>query len=803
MAVFNPGTPDVNAPNFDRYSRGSEPNTGFADLFKGAGNTIAIGASGVDQAIQSNIRSDAYKAYDKTNEDFGLTPAVNESIDATGGGKVMPQDLQDSMGYLKLMQRSFDSGGMQGYHYWGRMENEVKTLRQKYPGYREQIDNIVSDITGATPANALRNSLLSDMEQNAAHSGDIHKQKQGFILENSQYLSAGSMQHWQKDPIGREDAAIAEIQQGKALKVNLDTGMAQLNYKASLGQDVTNDALSTGIAGQSSLTDHMWHDAGTLFFKDYQDLTTKLTDYQKDGVIDPQEQATLTALSEKLRTEHAQTMHDYWNTPIKGNSNGDSLMSLTAGKSAERDAAIKMENDFFEQQVTAPLTGQMGLFKLNQAMVDATTSNDTVKALRDPYVRTMSILSKIVGGNQFMNLLESKGQTEALTSTMEAIRGLQQAQTMTAAPGSVPSTASGIEDAKKVGAATPEFVRTKIEDIKQSILSPEAPMSTKLNTIESVFGPDNNKFFELFDQGKHQENWVRLFGELTTPDITKAVKDTGNQDAWKMYNSWVIDKWHVLFDPSAVNLKTAEQNTNGGVKLQYNPEANEFNVTIDPTKVNKTGMDMVYLKGQADATQQQVTQMNSYLKYLQPIMDENKADYSTVVKGLMDSIGVNADYPGTGVKEPRQKDENTSQADTTVQQASNDSMLNYIADAEGTDRGRGYNETLGYGAFTAGDQNLTSMSLDQIDSLQTGMLGNPDNVYNSSAVGRYQIVQQTLRGLRNDLGLKGTDTFDQATQDKLAKELLKRRGGDVAGLRSEWEGLRRRPSKEILAMLNK
>jgi muramidase (phage lysozyme) len=103
-------------------------------------------------------------------------------------------------------------------------------------------------------------------------------------------------------------------------------------------------------------------------------------------------------------------------------------------------------------------------------------------------------------------------------------------------------------------------------------------------------------------------------------------------------------------------------------------------------------------------------------------------------------------------------------------------LLGLIGRAEGTDRGRGYNETLGYGAFTNGPQNLTGMTLDQIDQLQARMLRHPGNTLNSSAVGRFQITQTTLRGLRRELGLTGSERYDEAMQDRLATALAERRG---------------------------
>ena len=111
-------------------------------------------------------------------------------------------------------------------------------------------------------------------------------------------------------------------------------------------------------------------------------------------------------------------------------------------------------------------------------------------------------------------------------------------------------------------------------------------------------------------------------------------------------------------------------------------------------------------------------------------------------------------------------------------------LLNLIGLTEGTDKrrgggvARGYNETLAYGALTGGDVELVAMTLSQIDGLQTKMLRHPANHWNSSALGRYQIVRTTLRKIRETLNLPGTALFDAAMQDRMACFLLGQRGID-------------------------
>lgn len=114
-------------------------------------------------------------------------------------------------------------------------------------------------------------------------------------------------------------------------------------------------------------------------------------------------------------------------------------------------------------------------------------------------------------------------------------------------------------------------------------------------------------------------------------------------------------------------------------------------------------------------------------------------------------------------------------------------MLDLIGYTEGTDEGRGYNETLAYGAYTGGPVDLVSMSLGQVDRLQTSMLTNPKNKHKSSAAGRYQIVRTTRRSIEDTLKLPASAKFDADMQDRMGCYLLGVRGIDkyLAGRLSE------------------
>ncbi len=139
-------------------------------------------------------------------------------------------------------------------------------------------------------------------------------------------------------------------------------------------------------------------------------------------------------------------------------------------------------------------------------------------------------------------------------------------------------------------------------------------------------------------------------------------------------------------------------------------------------------------------------------------------------------------------------------------------LLDRIALGEGTGQAKaakhgfksGYDVTLGYGAYTPSSlkgKNLTDMTLAEVKQLQSGILNNPKNPHNSSAVGRYQIVGETLRGLQRQMGIPDSARFTPELQDRMAARLVEGRGlksfqsgrlsarGFQANLAKEWASI--------------
>ena len=131
----------------------------------------------------------------------------------------------------------------------------------------------------------------------------------------------------------------------------------------------------------------------------------------------------------------------------------------------------------------------------------------------------------------------------------------------------------------------------------------------------------------------------------------------------------------------------------------------------------------------------------------------------------------------------------------TVDPTSYKALLELIARAESSDNDNAY-----FGNASNQAVLFTTMSIADVLTWQADYVsqGSP-----SSAVGRYQLVNTTLAGLVQQLGVNTQHKFDRAMQDKLAIALIERRGSEsyinseltreqfAANLAKEWAGLPR------------
>lgn len=206
MAAFNP-TPQPGQDNSPNYFKFSEPIKGItADTSTGialttAATGLAEGASLAKQTADEYIKEDTRSTVEPIQRQFisdlqTAKDAVVPAAAATPAGNIVPDDTQGATTPTPAgLQRGLDQiqsihdGYVQGHYndtyYHMRLDQATTALRSKYEGFKDVVDQEVSQVTGVKPANALIGDLLQDL--NATRTAK--KTEQDKILD----LARGAM----------------------------------------------------------------------------------------------------------------------------------------------------------------------------------------------------------------------------------------------------------------------------------------------------------------------------------------------------------------------------------------------------------------------------------------------------------------------------------------------------------------------------------------------------------------------------------------------------------------------------------
>jgi hypothetical protein len=636
MAIFNEVN-QIRETDLTGASRGMPTNRAFEFLFEGLGEAVKVGAEAADTTVQEDIADDVYKIYDETNADFGLDAAVVQSQDAMGKTPTMPQEIADAEGHWNLLSRAAASGKLKPMHYWGRLENEVKALRQKYPGYRPQIDNIVSSITGATPANALRASLMSELD--AAQEGKSNDMK--FIDANSDHLSPASYQRVLSGEVSVTEAKL-EIQRNRSKKETLAVGAAELAAEAALGKNVSDKAITYGATLQSEMTNAMWQDITKGIGKDFNQFRTKVKQFwENDKVLDATEQEELMRLHSGLLSTHSQMLDEIWSKP---GPEGQSLMGMASNRVGDMNALKDQSKSEFKTVLDSMMTAEgSGILTLNAATISAMQTSEGAKLLRDHETIRRVSGAKAAGVGDFINAAVA-ATPNFFTDITTALTGALLAETAAPPPNDPDAPPRPLQEQlgdlrkleeKQQGAAT-RFVWQNTINLATS---DEVDPSVSARAAGVLFKPDNNDFLKNFDQ----KDWMTIFGMMVSPNMTKKMIKLGKEypETFTNYRNWVLDKFPKMFQKDATDAARLSQTTHGVLTALYNEETSQVDVIVKTEGIDEMSLyaDPTSLRMATDTAQAQLSNLNKYLRLVDPILQEMGENNSDFIYQLFQSVG--------------------------------------------------------------------------------------------------------------------------------------------------------------------
>jgi len=628
-------TPDPSlTPNYTGMSEGlrASANTGFGDLFKGVAGLLDAGVKEQDRNIQANIKQDIFSQADAVDSEFGIDAATDLQSSATAeiSAKTAPAGVQAAGRQLDSLQKAYESGALKDSHYWARMNSMVRQLRGKYPGYRDEIDTMVSGVTGAKPANALRASLMNEWAADAQSAKAQANKDQDFIIwaNKEGYLPSD---YFQREAAGQgyqPKEVMAYVASRTAEKAKVE----QLQRQATL--DSSNNSLTKESVNHMATTDFT------------QTVNVSLFDAQSSM---GKTFAATTDLLKKAQSAAAS------GNPLSSQEIAQGVAQVaqleTTLRAALQQKAIKSWDGDPQNSYAAKMDKKDLDDQIAQAMVPVQILKDGFDA-KNP-----------TGAMNFLNTYLETQKNDATRDLLRDIPQLQAMQALTTAYGagsagavmnSVPSVTAALDAgvmkylASKPGTPLPDQINTiqthggkadtykaLVDTFKNTLVNPEVPEDYKKKAIDGMFRTDADSTLLKFDPESRSEFLKQAAG----PEVSKIMLDRkaqGDEEGWQKYQLWVAQGFNSVFAQNVQDLQIAVTSPNR-YTVSYNDATNMFDVQLaglaayDPT----SRMSAPW----GDPALASIGRLNDAIQVIAPIVSANKGETSKEVLSMLANLG--------------------------------------------------------------------------------------------------------------------------------------------------------------------
>lgn len=636
MAQFNPPVQPTNDPNYENRSRpidipdtirprGAEENRilpkgqeigdrsaeytgkalgsaaeaagneakGFGDLFAGI---VGIGDFMAKAGVQMVKKDIEDRVYDIANKERMAYTEALESVKAGRAGKnildanaemtdEVPGEIDDLPNTLGALTGARDAGKISNTYYRGRLLEEAKNLRARYPGFRQEIDQEFSKVTGINPANAYINSLVGDINRASASGAKEKNSMNNFILQRQGYVNSkfggtaqqvhqkfnnGEMStqdvlNWAA-PNEREEQELkirnSRMNDTKATRVEQEY-QAVRNVDAAFGM-VVGRSVDTML---SKMEINSAEDAGKL------DLQVK------SGAIKSERFQEIGQEIAQHRTQlKVQMLADADRTGVTKLIGKDEVIKRA-------DAALT-QLEVLNDRVYNKDFG--GIYNAAKA-IKAQTEDDTKELLKHPKLgppmRQMRVLREI-GGEQWFQKFNLELIKEGLPGHYQEYAKRWMSEITSGAnrraTGMDTTFNDVIDDFKAKGMKDPA-VNNKLVNMVTMIGDKDTPDLVKEEIARAAFSDGNKGFIGKLNadgidsRGRPIQGQNAVFQKWTSEEVTTGMKKLGetNPELWRKYNDWAKETLGTELIGREINdLKTIPENSN--VKVGWDDKNSRF-----------------------------------------------------------------------------------------------------------------------------------------------------------------------------------------------------------------------------------
>lgn len=660
MAKFNILPPDINDPNYLSYShtpgrpQSVEGDKSMGELFKGLGEVIGTGSKGIDTAIQANLRETIEAKVDPIRNAHGAdllaseAPAVAgtgargaryESVAGTGltddlDMDAVPGTVKARMSGLARYKEAYLAGELSNTHYYAELNAVSKEMKSQYPAYSEQIDHMLHSITGVIPANALRSSVLNDMNSMAAAAGKARN-------EDRQYFE----KHFDEIQLVRPGTTLDEfIANRKTFEPyvgrlrSLKTADEYEKYGADRSERNA-ERLATNSANRIVATSLMsaYNASGTSAARLREQIMSAVNKAPDAAAIDE-----MIASVTKLELATRQAIQDDFRKPGFGGANSpDSYASFLTKSGKDKtieEQAMKPILDLKQ----ALINKDYGVaFRIANQLKIQNSHDDALLEKIDPRTRVIGSMRRIWGDQAANTAIMNSGILGELNNQyFERFFGQV---TDTQNPNPPKSVYEFLQIRKeKDGTAPAELVRGAPKALISVIQGQDNAKAER--AVQSLYS--DPRFFA----GLNARDRERMLQELAAESTTKRIAQL-KPESQEQYRKFVERAWSSVFQQAGNDFQTAV--TDKKYNWEFDDKKFQFRVTdLNPLNVNpgsKVGGLSAAQPAEIANTNRFTTRLNEGLKVLAPVLKQfYPGNEIQGMVNLMKEVGVDLNAPQRG-----------------------------------------------------------------------------------------------------------------------------------------------------------
>lgn len=739
---------------------------GAATVLSGLGNALETAATAADQAVQNKIYAEAEAGVNDVRTLFGVDAATEASAQT-------PPELDNAKGDLSRLQAAYESGALKASHYYGRLNVITKQLKNRYPGYEQQVDSIIDNITGVNPANSLVSSLRAEAEAEANAKSAAQSKFETWTLQNQEYIERARPGYFQmsEEIKPTPEQVMNDVAQLKAQDYDIQRQVSELELMAK-EKTLSDDTLVDGARNVSSMISQQIV-AGSLSVlgPNYQKAQQMLSEAAKNPAsFTPQQK-------EELQMTLAQ---------LQLNATNEIQSTLSQGVFATLDPTVR--SDLVKDAMT-PIVAMIdalnnedyGLIGATAAMVEAQKSAAARELVElDPTISMIMAVKQELGPEAFSIWLSEGGGMNALTTAVElAIK----AKVAT-------GNAGGLNDEIQPVIDTPGVPKQTVKNVIDSQISiintPGNPLGMIWHSVKFLYGAGSEGFIEKFSD----EQQPSIFGTMYAPQTTEtlAALKKSNPASFESYKKSMMTAFQQVARPVIADINGFGDEYTNLIEVSFNQSTGQLEVrpkegAMIPGQI--AGLEQI----PQDMMIKKYKDLNMMLLSLKTLFDVEGQDFGAGVETVLQSMGVrysNPLSPDERQERPDLSKRKVSEINPTV----ND-LLTFVSTLEAPG---GFNQVSGGGYV-----DLENMTIQEVIDYQGEMV--KSGATPSSAVGGMQIIRRTLAGLVEKHNLTGKEFFTEDIQRQLGVALMEGRGlneylrGEITAdefadnLASEWAAL--------------